>query len=343
MCPGYFYFLLIPASLCETIFNHGMHLEFLGCNTDFQSADFHAGEWEPVKPVRFRMLKQIHQRGSDSHLIIRKFSLSAYRNWRPTLLVKGSLLLTLAAAVMLLIRPDTWRWVLACVAADHLLLTFAGLWPRCQWLGSNWTRLPEAAVARGEIAITIDDGPDPDVTPTVLDILDRYGAKATFFCIGENARRYPDLCREIVRRGHAVENHSMRHQYHLPFLLLRGWFAELDAAQQVLSGITGVSPVFFRPPVGLRNPFLDPVLSRLDLQLVSWTRRGFDSVEKDPNVVLARLVKNMRAGDILLLHDGKSARTCEDIPIILAVLPQLLAQIAAAKLRPVTLRSAGNS
>ncbi|WP_446811308.1 polysaccharide deacetylase family protein [Methylomonas sp. 2BW1-5-20] len=262
---------------------------------------------------------------------------SAYRNWQPTPLMKASFLLTIATLAAIAIHPAIWPWALAVVVADHLLLTFAGLWPRCSWVGSNWTSLPPAATERGEIAITIDDGPDPEITPAVLDVLDRYGAKATFFCIADKAQRYPALCRDIVRRGHAVENHSMHHQYHLPFLLLGGWMAELNAAQDALTKVTGIRPRFFRPPVGLRNPLLDPVLSRLNLQLASWTRRGFDTVERNPQVVLAKLLKDLKAGDILLLHDSNVAHSSTGQPVILEVLPPLLDAIATAKLRTVTL------
>jgi peptidoglycan/xylan/chitin deacetylase (PgdA/CDA1 family) len=178
------------------------------------------------------------------------------------------------------------------------------------------------------------------VTPAVLDLLDRYGVKATFFCIGEKAQRHPDLCRDIVNRGHAVENHSMHHIHYFSFLLLGGCYSELADAQQVLTSITGIRPGFFRAPAGLRNPLLDPVLSRLDLQLASWTRRGFDTVRQNPQVVLAKLLDGLKAGDILLLHDGNSAKSARGVPVILEVLPLLLNAIAAAKLRPVTLREA---
>lgn len=264
-------------------------------------------------------------------------SFAAYRNWRPTPLMKVSILLTVAAPLAIALQPSIWPWAVNAVIADQLLLTFAGLWPRCSWAGSNWTSLPAAAAERGEIAITIDDGPDPDVTPVVLDVLDRYGAKATFFCIAAKAQRHPDLCRDIVKRGHAVENHSMRHQYHLPFLLLGGWMAELNAAQDALTKVTGIRPRFFRPPVGLRNPLLDPVLSRLGLQLASWSKRGFDTVERNPQVVLSKLLKDLKAGDILLLHDSNAAITNTGQPVILEVLPPLLDAIAAAKLNTVTL------
>lgn len=258
--------------------------------------------------------------------------------WRPTLLVKGSFLLIVASAIAVAIRPDLWLWALTIVVADHALLTFAGLWPRCTLLGSNWNALPAASTARGEIAITIDDGPDPAITPAVLDLLDRYDVKATFFCVGEKAQRYPDLCKDIAARGHAVENHSMHHNHHFALLLLGGYFSELTAAQKMLTSITGIRPGFFRAPAGLRNPLLDPVLNRLGLQLVSWTRRGFDTVEKNPQVTLAKLLDGLKAGDILLLHDGNTARTATGTPVILEVLPPLLDAIAAAKLRPVTLR-----
>lgn len=263
-----------------------------------------------------------------------------YRQWRPTPLMAVSILLTLAAPVILLVRFELWPWVVSAVVVDHLIMTVAGLWPRSSLLGPNLKRLPAAATARGEIAITIDDGPDPVVTPAVLDILDHCRAKATFFCVGDKVLQYPELCRLIIERGHAVENHSMHHGYLLPFCLLGGWFAELDTAQETIMAVTGQRSLFFRPPVGLRNPLLDPVLNRLDLRLASWTRRGFDSVQRRPEIVLAKLLNGLAAGDILLLHDGNPALSDNGHPVILEVLPPLLEAIAEAKLRPVTLREA---
>lgn len=263
-----------------------------------------------------------------------------YRNWRPTPLFGFSIGLTLAAPLLLVAMPHWWPWLLAAVVVDNLLMTVAGLLPRCSWVGANWTRLPAEAAARGEIAITIDDGPDPEVTPQVLDILDRYAVKATFFCVGEKVLQQPELARQIVQRGHGLENHSMHHGYLLPFCLLGGWLRELVGAQQAIVSVTGQRPCFFRPPVGLRNPLLDPILSRLDLQLVSWTRRGFDSVENRPEVVLGKLLRNLAAGDILLLHDANAAISSNGVPVILEVLPALLETITSAGLQTVTLHQA---
>ena len=226
--------------------------------------------------------------------------------------------------------------------ANHALLTGAGLWPRSTWLGSNWTRLPATAATRGEIAITIDDGPDAEVTPAVLDILEAHRVSATFFCIAAAAAREPALCREIARRGHRVENHSDRHSNAFSLLGPQAMHREVAAAQQRLADITGTPPRFFRAPAGLRNPFLAPVLQRLDLQLVSWTRRGFDTLRRSPADVLARLSKGLAGGDILLLHDGNAARV-DGRPLVLSVLPDLLACVAAARLRPVTLAAAASA
>lgn len=260
--------------------------------------------------------------------------------WHPTLLIRASLVLHLLALLAVITEPGQWRWALGAVVVNHLLLAGIGLWPRSHWLGPNWTRLPAAATARNEIALTIDDGPDPIVTPQVLDLLDRYAVRATFFCIGEQAARYPDLCREIVRRGHAVENHSQQHRHHFSLMGMRAMTREIQAAQDTLTTITGQRPLFFRAPAGLRNPFLDPVLTRLGLQLASWSARGFDTRIGDAGRVKTKLLRGLRAGAILLVHDGNAARTLDGHPVILDVLPALLASAAAARLRFVTLRQA---
>lgn len=260
--------------------------------------------------------------------------------WHPTLFIRASLVLHMLALAAVIAEPSLWRWALGSVLANHLLITAIGLCPRSHWLGSNWTRLPAAATARCEIALTIDDGPDPAVTPQVLDLLDHHAARATFFCIGEKAARYPDLCRDIVRRGHTIENHSQRHHPHFAFMGPRGFTRELQAAQETLTAITGQQPLFFRAPAGLRNPFLDPVLARLGLQLACWSARGFDTWTGDAERVKNRLLRRLQAGAILLVHDGNAARTSRGVPVILEILPDLLKAVRTTDLNAVTLRQA---
>lgn len=260
--------------------------------------------------------------------------------WRPTATIASSIGLHCAMGVGVLVRPELWPWAAGAVAANHALLTAAGLWPRSTLLGPNLTRLPQASAARGEVALTFDDGPDPDVTPRLLDLLEARGVRGTFFCIARSAARHADLCREIARRGHPVENHSRGHRATFPMLGLSGIRREVEAAQATLHELTGSVPRFFRPPAGLRNPLLDPVLHELGLTLATWTRRGFDTRSREAGRVAARLLHGLRPGDILLMHDGHCARADGGRPVILEVLPRVLDAVEARGLRPVTLRRA---
>lgn len=266
--------------------------------------------------------------------------MAAPNHWRPSPFVRFSLVLHIAMAAAAALEPGLWPWWLAVLVADHLALTFAGLWPRSTLIGDNMLRLPAAAIVRNEIAITIDDGPDPLVTPQVLDLLDRFRASASFFVIGERAARYPELTSEIVKRGHTVENHSQHHSVLFSLYGPGAFRREIEEAQSSIQEATGAEPLFFRAPAGLRNLFLYPALNRLGLRYVTWTRRGFDTTAGDVQKIFQRLTRNLAPGDILLLHDGHAARTGGDQPVILEVLPSLLEHAMSSGLKPVSLRQA---
>lgn len=256
------------------------------------------------------------------------------RRWSPSPAIRLSLAAHGLATAAVVVAPQIWPQVLAGLAANHVALS-CGMLPRSCMLGRNLRRLP--ATRDGQVALTFDDGPDPEVTPQVLDILDSSGAKASFFVIGERAERHPGLLREMLRRGHGVENHTHRHPAafacHGP---VRQW-REIHRAQRAIEDACGQAPRFFRAPMGLRNPLLEPALAAEDLQLVSWTRRGLDTLRQEPETILARLTRGLAAGDILLLHDGASARDGQGRPLVLQVLPELLRRIAAAGLRATSL------
>jgi peptidoglycan/xylan/chitin deacetylase (PgdA/CDA1 family) len=264
----------------------------------------------------------------------------AWRDCLPSGFLKASFAFHAAAAVDLALEPRTWPLWVAGLVADHLILSTVGLVPRGTLLGPNITRLPDAAARRREVAITIDDGPHPEVTPLVLDILSRHGAKATFFCVGERVRRHAALVREICRAGHAVENHTATHPWTFSLYGIRRLTREVTGGRDAIAAATGVVPSFFRAPAGLRNPLLQPVLARHGQRLTSWTRRGFDTVAGNPDIVRARLLGGLAAGDILLLHDGRWATTPSGRPVVLEVLPALLSACRAAGLGTVTLREA---
>jgi len=239
------------------------------------------------------------------------------------------------------------------LVADHAALALAGLWPRSRLLGPNLLRLPDAAARRGEVSLTFDDGPDPSVTPAVLDLLERHGARGSFFCVGERVDRWPELAAEIVRRGHRVENHTYSHPWQFSLLGPRGIAREIDRAQEAIRRATGETPRLVRAPAGLRNLLLEPVLARRGLWLATWTRRGLDAFGADSRGVLRRLERNLTAGDVLVLHDAPAATGAQMVstwasrwsaagasgrrPPVLVVLPALLERLKSAGLRSVPL------
>jgi peptidoglycan/xylan/chitin deacetylase (PgdA/CDA1 family) len=264
---------------------------------------------------------------------------AARGRWRWPGLIRASAGIHLAAGGALFV-PGAEPWGIGALVANHALLTATGLWPRSRGLGPNLTRLPEASASGGEVAITIDDGPDPETTPAVLELLAKHEVKATFFCIGERALAHRALMREIVAAGHDVQNHSQHHRHLFSLSGPRALRREIEGAQETLAELTGLRPHCFRAPAGLRNPLLDPVLHALGLNLVSWTRRGFDTREADAGRVLSRLLRGLRGGDILLMHDGHARRTPAGSAVLLEALPPLLERCRAAGLQPVTLRDA---
>lgn len=240
--------------------------------------------------------------------------------------LRASVALHAAAIPALVVAPGRWPWIAGTLLANHYVTIAGGLLPRSSLLGPNLVR-SAAAAAEGAVALTFDDGPDPVGTPKVLDVLDAWRVKASFFCIGERAARHPALTREIAERGHRLENHTFSHRsgffFHAPSVLDR----EIGRCQDELVRASGRAPSFFRAPAGIRSPFLENALARAGLRLASWTRRGFDTVTKDPAVVSARLTRGLSAGDILVLHDG--ARTPA---VVLEALPRVLERIASAGL-----------
>jgi peptidoglycan/xylan/chitin deacetylase (PgdA/CDA1 family) len=263
--------------------------------------------------------------------------------WRATPALLLSTVLHVFCAALTAMNPAIWRWTLGAVIVNHLLiLATVVMWPRSRLLGPNMTRLPAAAAQRGEVALTFDDGPDPLVTPQVLDLLDQYGAKASFYCIGSKVIAHPELVREIIRRGHSVENHTYSHPHAFAFFGPRALQHEIDSAQTAIYTTTGIAPVFFRAPMGFRSPFLAPAVERAGLHYTSWTRRGYDTVAKSAKPVLQRLQRGLAAGDILLLHDGRSIQPYGKSPVILEVLPHLLEHLQSLNLKSVSLQTACN-
>ena len=265
------------------------------------------------------------------------------RSWRPSALVGASMALHGVALAAAVLRRDRGRGLWPWLLADHAVLTLAGALPRSDLLGRCLVRVPEEDLGKpNRVMLTFDDGPDPEVTQRLGELLAHRGARATFFCIGRRGERYPELVLELVRQGHRIENHTYHHRHDFAFHLYPALLREIRLAQEVIAGVTGRVPVYFRAPAGMRNPFLDPVLARLGLHLVAWTRRGWDTVDGRPARLVARLVRRLAPGDVLLLHDGNGARTADGSPAVLETTERLLDCFERRGLEAVALPSPGS-
>ncbi len=191
---------------------------------------------------------------------------------------------------------------LAPIFLSHLLLLYATLVANCQWWGPV---VRSFATAEPEVWITIDDGPSPAHTGQIVDLLERFDARATFFVIGEHAEKYPHLVTEILSRGHQIANHTYTHP--------SGSFwaagparisAEIDLCAEWLRSGPDRPACLFRAPAGLKNFFLHSELSRRGLNLIGWTVRGLDTVRRDPALVAEKILERVKPGSIILLHEG---------------------------------------
>lgn len=256
-------------------------------------------------------------------------------------LIGFSATLHAAGVAALAAWPRLWPTWCLTLFLDHVLLATAGCSPRSSLLGPNISRLPLAA-SDSRVALTFDDGPDPEVTPRVLDLLEENRARATFFVIGRRLEDHPGLVEEIVARGHSVQNHSYHHSYGFAFLGPWSLAREVDRTQALIRRLTGQPASFFRAPAGIRSPWLEGILARRGLTLVSWTRRGYDAVATDPRRVLRRLLAGLSGGDILLLHDGDVlGRKLSNRPV-LQVLPELLAELRKRGFESIALDTANS-
>jgi peptidoglycan/xylan/chitin deacetylase (PgdA/CDA1 family) len=250
---------------------------------------------------------------------------------------RAALLVATAGALGLAARSALGRpvplWVaLLAFSAYAGLVTWGVLSPSLQMFAEVVWRGPDGA--RG-VALTFDDGPHPTFTRAVLDVLDRAGAKATFFVIGEKGERQPELLREIASRGHLLGVHGNRHDRALSLRSLSRVRADLARAVAIIEAATGERPRLYRPAVGQTNPRIARAAEELGLTIVGWTLRGRDGIRADPKDVVARVVPRLRDGAIVLLHDAAERDDRE--PAAPKALPRILEAMEAERLEPVRL------
>ncbi len=158
---------------------------------------------------------------------------------------------------------------------------------------------------RTRVALSFDDGPDPEVTPLVLRALAKYDTRATFFTIGGALAAHPSLADEMVAAGHELGNHSWRHSRYQNFFAVAEQEREIDRGARAIAAVTGSGKApLYRPPLGMKSPPMARAAYRQRLTLVAWSLHSHDSRTSDPEAIARRVLARIRPGDIVLLHDG---------------------------------------
>ena len=154
------------------------------------------------------------------------------------------------------------------------------------------------------IALTFDDGPDPKITPDILDLLDKKGIKATFFVIAQKAEKDPEIVKRIFDAGHVVSCHDLHHSVFSNFRMTRMMSRDISRSREIIRSIIGRNVAIYRPPVGLTNPHLFPVLDKLGMTCVCWNKSGGDAGNRSRKGIERIGSLDVSGGDIVLLHDA---------------------------------------
>lgn len=154
-----------------------------------------------------------------------------------------------------------------------------------------------------KIAITFDDGPNPEYTEKILKLLSDYNAKGTFFCIGKLVEKHPDILKSISNGGHVIGNHSYSHSISIDFKNSDSWLEEITKTDAVIERAIGYKPKLFRPPFGVTTPHLSTAINITGHKVIGWNIRSYDTAIKKENIILKRITKRLKPGSVILLHD----------------------------------------
>ncbi|HUZ06806.1 MAG TPA: polysaccharide deacetylase family protein [Candidatus Paceibacterota bacterium] len=200
--------------------------------------------------------------------------------------------------------------------ATKFLMVYPAIRANCRWFGPVTTRF---RTQKKNVWLTFDDGPHPEDTPALLKLLKTHNARATFFVIGRQVQKYPELARAISREGHALANHTQNHPVLFFWCYLKTRLTrEIDDCAKSLREATGEPPRWFRAPAGMANLFLHFLLCDRNLKLIGWSARGFDGLLHNTEAMANRICKSIQPGAIILFHEGRRDRRGRPINLILA-------------------------
>lgn len=244
----------------------------------------------------------------------------------------GGIFLTLYG---LAAEPPPLAVAIACALGYAAIIMSGVLFVRLRMFADAVVRGPDGA--RG-VALTFDDGPDPETTREVLDVLERRGAKATFFVIGSKAVKHPELVREIAEKGHDLGVHGFSHDRLFSLRGSKRVRADLERAVRTLEEITKRRPLLFRPPIGHTNPTIARIADELDLVVIGWSVAARDGLARaKPEDVVVRVARGLTDGAIVAMHDA--AERGGRRPAGVAALSAVLDAIDAKNLTVVPVRS----
>lgn len=242
-------------------------------------------------------------------------------------------ILFLIIFILLRITEDISFWWLFRIIMLWLIVTSIGSL-HIRWNYFMHSLHKSYTVDKEVIAITFDDGPHPEFTLKAIELLKKYNVKASFFCIGKKADKYPELVKKILSEGHVIGNHSFSHINGYGFLSFKKVLADIEQGQEVFKRITDLKLQFFRPPFGVTNPNISKAVKKLKLNTFGWSIRSFDTVANDPEKVFGKISSNIQKGDVILLHDSSQ--------LSMEILDKLLQFLQDNNLKSVTLEKLFN-
>ena len=240
----------------------------------------------------------------------------------------SSIILILIASIFL----PSYRSYLLIVIAGHLPILAAGIKNiRIQFFGKAYFRIAKRS---NKIALTFDDGPDPNLTPDILSVLKKHNMKATFFIISNRAKQYPDIVKQCFNEGHTIACHDLTHSVLSNFRTTKPLLRDLNKSRDIIQNIIGKKSLLYRPPVGLMNPHVPGVLKKLNMYCIGWSKSAGDAGNRKISKI-CKINTLAGEGEVILLHD--TLPNPEYKQKILNQLDKLCISIKTKKFEPVSI------
>lgn len=217
--------------------------------------------------------------------------------WKHRLNIAVALSTLLIVLLIFWESPYLWLWILYIISNFLVFLVFGIVFLRFQYFYPSVFRNTGP-----EVILTFDDGPDPVITPRILDILQKHNIKAIFFVIGRKAQENPEILQRIISEGHTIGNHTQNHSLFFAALHSKKVAREIDAFTENIEPLVEEKITIFRPPIGYTNPKIARALRKRNFKIIAWSVRSYDSF-KNKESLMKRLLKT-KPGSIVLLHDN---------------------------------------